>query len=292
MVEGPYTRTGPVPVDELEELKREVTETRNQMIKTANIVSNLSAEVREISRLHERQQRGLTLNSVASYVIFVLLISVGLYLFYRSQKERLDYEKGVLVREREAAISKLASLQKSVDKRRKTEVMATTFYRLSQSGQIHKALQKYPEIAQLPLSPVESAVFQKWAERKRKWLGEKAYTAGMKAVGEEQWKRASTEFKRSITYLPSPPHEASLRYYYGIALLRLGDYSEAATQLESAVKANAEKFVSKEVRFYLGTVYEHMGQIGKAKSTYHEFIKKHPTSRFVGTARRILRQLD
>lgn len=292
MAEGTFQRSMSISTEQMEELKREVVETRNQMIKTANIVSNLSAEIRDVRRLHQAQRQRLTVNSVASYVIFVLLISMGLYFLYRAQKERLDYEKGVLVREREAAISKLQTLQKSVVKRRDTETRAATFYRLSQSGQIHKALEQYPEIAQLPLSPVESAVFQDWAKRKRKWLTDTSYNNGMKAVADKQWKRAATEFAKAAKYAANSPSEASLRYYYGIALMRLGNYTEAGNQLELSIKAGAEKYVSKEVRFYLATVYEQMGRIPKAKAAYQDFIKRHPHNNFARAARRIIKQLE
>lgn len=278
--------------DRIEELKRQVVETRNQMIKTANIVENLSAEVREISRLHQRQNRGLTVNSVGSYVLFVVLITVGFYFVYRSQKERLDFEKGVLTREHAAAKSKLETLQRSVEKRRDTETRAAAFYRLSQSGRVHQALRKYPEVSQLPLSPVESAVFQKWANSQRRQMARSSYNSAMKAVAEEHWKRAALDFATAVQHEPSPPHEASLRYYFGFSLMKLGNYTKAAEQLERAIEVNAEKYVSREVRFYLGTIYEQMGQMHKAKEAYGEYVKRFPATRFARAARRILKQLE
>ena len=278
--------------ERISELSRQVIETRNQMIKTSNILGNVSAEIKEISRQHQNQKRGLTLNSVAAYIIFVVLICAMVFFAYRSQKERLDFEKGVLMREQAAAKNRLESLRKSVERRRETEMKAAAFYRLSQSGQVHLALRKYPDISQLPLSSVESAVFQDWALRTRNRLAYSSYSTGMKAVGEKHWKRAVKEFRSSLTYVPHPPHGASLRYYYGISQMKLGNYPSAATELEQALKANAEKYVSKELRYYLGQIYMQMGQYKKAKASFKNYIKRHPTTPYARAARRYLKKLD
>lgn len=290
---SPGTTKRPQSLEErVTELSHQVIETRNQMIKTSNLLGNLSSEIKEISRQHQNQKRGLTLNSVAAYVIFVVLISGVVFFAYRSQKERLDFEKGVLMREQAAAKNRLVSLRKTVERRRETEEKAAAFYRLSQSGKVHQALHKYPEIAQLPLSSVESAVFQDWAHRSRNRLAYSSYSAGMKAVGEKHWKRAVNEFRRSLTYLPHPPHEASLRYYHGISQMKLGNYPSAATELEAALAANAEKYVNRQIRYYMGMIYEQMGQFKKAKNSYKQYIKRNPSTPHARVARRRLKKLD
>ena len=274
------------------ELMREVTETRNQMIKTGNNFANLTTEVHEISRQQQGQRRGLHFNSVAAYVLFVVLICGGAYLMYTSRIERVDFEKGVLQRERAAARSKLATVLKQVERRRETEQRALAFYRLSQSGNVMSALKAYSEVAQMPLSPVESALFQGWATSTRSRLSHTAFTEAMKAVGQKQWKEAVIKFQRSVSFVPQPNHEASLRYYYGIALNRLGSYPEAAAELERSIEVGSEKNVNREVRFYLGSIYETMGQFRKARGAYEAYIQRNPSSKAARAARRRLKQLD
>ena len=274
------------------ELSRQVIETRNQMIKTANNLANLSSEIKDISRLHRQAKKGLTVNSVAAYIIFVVLISAAFFFAYRSQKERLDFQKGMLLRDKAAAKNRLESLRKAVEARRETETKAAAFYRLSQSGRVQQALARYPEVAQLPLSSVEAAVFQAWATRSRNRLAYTSYANGMKAVGERNWKQAVKEFRRSLTFVPSSPNDASLRYYYGISQMKLGNYPSAATQLKNALGANAEESVSKEIRFYLASIYEQMGQYKRAKSTYREYIKRHPATPYARAARRRIRKME
>ncbi len=285
-------RSEPELSREVGELKRQVTETRNQMIKTANSFANLTSEVHEISRQLQAQRRGVHFNSMVAYIIFVVLVAGAAYLMYTSRIERVDFEKGVLARERAAARSKLETVLKQVEKRRETELRALAFYRLSQSGKVMAALKQYPEIAQMPLSAVESALFQGWATQTRSRLSHAAYTDAMKAIDRRQWKEAVIKFQRSVTFVPRPNHEASLRYYYGIALNRLGSYPEAAAELERAIEVGAEKSVNQEVRYYLGSIYETMGQFKKARAAYEAYMRRFPNTSQARSAKRRLRQLD
>lgn len=277
---------------QIADLKHEVEETRKQMIKTANILGNLSAEIRVIGRQYKQERRGLTLNSAAAYVLFVVLVAAGFYFVFRSQRDRLEFEKNKLVREHASAKTELQNIHKELQERREAESEAASFYQLSQSGQLHKALHRYDRVAQLPLSRVEAAVFQDWAHRTRNRLAYSAYNAGMKAVGEKHWKRASTEFARSLEYLPHPPHEASLRYYLGISLMQLGSYKEAAAELERALGVDAEKTISREIRFHLGTIFEQLGQREKAVRAYSAYIKRHAGTNFAKVARRRIKALQ
>jgi TolA-binding protein len=277
--------------EQVADLAHQVVETRNQMIKTANLLGNVSAEIREIARLHQQQRRLLGFNSATTYVIFTVLISTSFYFTYRSRVERLDFEKDQVGRERAAALNKLETMRQAAEKRREAESRAAAFYRLSQSGQIQPALKQYSEIAQLPLSRVEAAVFQDWVSRSRARLAYSSYAAGMKALEEKHYKRAATEFGKSLSYVPNPAHEASLRYYLGVSQMKLGSYQEAAAELERALGADAEKLVSAEIRFHLGTIYEQLGRRDKAKAAYAAYIKGHPATPLTNQARRRLAAL-
>jgi len=273
------------------ELTQQIVETRNQMIKAQNALASLAGEVRELGRQQQEQRGRMIFNSAAAYVLFVVLVGTTFYFTYRSRMDRVDFEKESVVREHHALQNKLESLRLATEKRRDAENRAATFYRLSQSGQVQQALARYPEVAQLPLSRVEAAVFQDFVARGRSRLAYAAYANGMRAVQDKHWKRASSEFQRSLTYLPNPPHEASLRYHLGVALMHLGSYQEAATELERSLAGDAESVVSSEIRYHLGGIYEQVGRRDKAKAAYQAFLKAHPSSPLANQARRKLKAL-
>lgn len=273
------------------ELVRQTNEMRNQLIKAGNSITSLSAEFRDFGKQLEAQQRRMTFNSAVAYVLFVIIVGIAFYFTYRSKIERLDFEKETLVRERAAAQNLLDSMRKAQEKRREAEEQAAAFYRLTQTGQVPQALKRYSEIGQLPLSRVEAAVFQDWVTRNRNRLAYSAYTAAMKAVGENNWKKAASEFQNALSYVPQPPQEASLRYYLGISLMKLGSYQEATDELERSLNVDAEKLVATNIRFQLGSIYEQMGRQDKAKKSYQDFIRLHPGDKLANAARRRLKDL-
>jgi TolA-binding protein len=274
------------------ELTKQVVETRNQMIKTANLFGSLVAEIHQIGRTQQQERRLLTLNSAVAYALFVVLISTGFYFTYRSQVERLDFEKGTLTRDHAALQSRVDSLLKAAENRREAEKSTAAFYRLIQSGQVQQGLKRYTDIAQLPLTAVEAAVFSDWVNRTQGKIAYASYMAAMKAISDKHFKNAVTEFQRSLSYLPHPPHEATLRYYLGISHMKLGNYQEASTELELALAADAEKQVSREIRFHLGTIYESLGNFRKAKVTFKDYIRLFPASPLAKQAQRRLKTLE
>ena len=80
------------------DLERQVIDTRNQMIKTANAVSNLAGEVKEVSRQLAQQGRGRAAASVASYLVIVAVVGAGFFFVYRSRLEHVENEKEALAR--------------------------------------------------------------------------------------------------------------------------------------------------------------------------------------------------
>ena len=54
---------------ELEEIKREIVESRSLSIKTNNLVNALASDVKSIAKRHQMQERRLLVNSATAYVV-------------------------------------------------------------------------------------------------------------------------------------------------------------------------------------------------------------------------------
>ena len=276
---------------QINDLHREVVETRNQVIRNANVVGNLVAEIREIGRQQQQQRRGVLMHSIGAYVFLVLLLGGAFYFLYTSRVDRVEYEKATLRRLHAAAQSEMEQLRQRESARRKTQAEAMAFYRLMQEKKVEAAIERYPEVAGLPLSQVEAVVFQTWVERNRSQRAYASYAAGMRATQNEGWKKAVQHFKRSLKMVARPPHSASLHYYMGIALMKLGAYRDAASALEGALEAKAESLVSSQIRYHLGSVHELLGHRDKARAYYAGYLKRFPNGSHRRLARRQLRGL-
>jgi len=73
------------PERDLSDLRREVIESRNLVIKTDNLLKNLHAELKQMGRKQELFEKRHMMSSVAAYILFAALAAVGAFTFARSE---------------------------------------------------------------------------------------------------------------------------------------------------------------------------------------------------------------
>src|SRR5436853_7145049 len=67
------------------QLRKEVIETRNLIIKTDNLLKNLHAELKQMGRKHDEQEKRHWMTSVAAYIAFAVLAGVGAIAYARAE---------------------------------------------------------------------------------------------------------------------------------------------------------------------------------------------------------------
>src|SRR5512138_313608 len=100
VVAGP-TRKMSMPVDhkpdsetkELTEIRKEVIEARNLVIKTDNLLKNLHAEVKAVGKRHEDFQRRQWISSGVAYALFAMLAVGGAVMVTRTSTSTADAER-------------------------------------------------------------------------------------------------------------------------------------------------------------------------------------------------------
>src|SRR5205823_12869213 len=70
---------------DLEILRREIIESRNLVIKTDNLLKNLHAELKQMGRKQELFEKRHMATSVAAYVLFAAIATLGAFTFARSE---------------------------------------------------------------------------------------------------------------------------------------------------------------------------------------------------------------
>src|SRR5207302_908562 len=70
---------------DLSDLRREVIESRNLVIKTDNLLKNLHAELKQMGRKQELFEKRHMATSVAAYVLFATIATIGAFTFARSE---------------------------------------------------------------------------------------------------------------------------------------------------------------------------------------------------------------
>ena len=60
--------------EELNEIKREIIESRGLVIKTNNLTNALSADIKSIAKRQQSYERRLSWNSATAYIVFVVVV--------------------------------------------------------------------------------------------------------------------------------------------------------------------------------------------------------------------------
>ena len=84
----PRISTAPAVMDsgsdgEISALRKEVIEARNLVIKTDNLLKNLHAELKQMGRKHEEQEKRHWMTSVIVYVAMAILVGAGAIAYAR-----------------------------------------------------------------------------------------------------------------------------------------------------------------------------------------------------------------
>lgn len=271
---------------EVRDLRREVADAHAMATRTHNAVSTLAASVKEVVARQNRYDRGLNLNSFVAYLIFTLLLGGAFYRLYQSRADRLVDERDRAIQARQSAVDEANTAKKELQTREEAEQKALAFWELLSKDNKEEAIARHAEITHARLTPVEAQVFQEGVARAKSQIVDGGYTGGVEAFQAEQWKRASQLFKRALAYEDEGPRAAQMRYYYGVALHKQGDYAEAARQLELAIAGGAERTVGPDARFYLASALEMLRQHDRARGEFEKFATGRPQHPLAATARR------
>lgn len=277
------TATGSADV---RELKRDMGEAHAISTRTYNAVTTLAGSLKEVISRQNRYDRGLNLNSFVAYLLFTVLLGGGFFLLYRSRADRLVSERDQAIRARESAIGETRGVRKELVERDEAAKKAQDFWSLLKNGKKAEAIALFPEISHERLTAVERQVFDEGVTRARAEIVDAGFTGGVEAFQKEQWKAAATALKRALTYEDEGPRAAQMRYYYGVALSKQGDYAEASRQLELAIAGGAERTVGPDARYYLANAFELLRQNEPARAEYEKFATGRPTHPLANAARR------
>ncbi len=156
--------------NELEEIRREIVESRSLTIKTNNLVNALSADINSISKRQQTYERRMVVHSSVTYVVTIaaLLLLGKVFVDARVESVRAETknrseELTVLTKEAELA-------KESLEKYQKSQKRAQELYEYVRREKHLDLLKASEEIASLNLSKVESEVFASAIENARNEL--------------------------------------------------------------------------------------------------------------------------
>jgi len=278
--------------DELEEIKREIVESRSLTIKTNNLVNALAADVKSIAKRFQGYERRLTWNSATAYAVFAatVLFAGKVVLDARVDAIRAQTKDTHDLADKQDKDLKL--LQQREEARTRTERRAAEYYGLIATGKRREIIDQYEEVSHLELSRTERLVFESALERAKNELSLIAYQTGLDHVRTARWHEAEQALRESLAEKSDAAHSAEARYQLAVTLRALGRQRDAIPMLIELSEASPDKEVVDDATFLLAQCQVDIEAWNDAKTTLRTFIRRFPTSAHLNEARAKLAELQ
>ena len=270
---------------ELEEIKREIVESRSLTIKTNNLVNALSADLKSIAKRQQGYERRIFFHSVTAYVVVVAVLLLLTKVALDAQVDSVRAE-GQTTRDRLGDVTKeLEAIQAREEARTRANSRANEYYRLIAQNKRRELVDQFPEVSKEALTPTERAIFEREAERARNELSLISYHAGLDHIRTARWHEAEQAFQESLAYKDSAAHSPEATYQLARAQRSLGKQREAIPMLLKLSEASADKEVMDEATLLLAECQLDIQAWNDAKNTLRSFIRRFPGSSLINDAR-------
>src|SRR2546430_3295972 len=289
----PAEPAGP-DMSEISSLRKEVVEARNLIIKTDNLLKNLHAELKQMGRRHDEQDKRHWATSVTAYIAFVLLAGAGAIAYARAEV-RTAREEAQANEARAVALQKDAEKIKVTDQvRRDASEKALRVYDLlateKEGPGLNQAMAQAMHLDRSQVSALESKAIDDRAAGMKARLAESALAAGTKAFRQQDWKGVSELLGRYVELEPRVT-DAQVWYHLGSARIQPTEDQGAVVPLENFLKNTGGTKTAQYAGLLLGQAYEETNNPTKAKEAYERAERLYPGSEFAPMIRSRLHRL-
>lgn len=277
---------------ELEEIKREIVESRSLTIKTNNLVNALAADLKSIAKRQQNYERRIFFNSATAYVVVVAVLMILTKVAIDAQVESVRVQ-GKETRDKLAQLQKdLEAVQGRDEARTRASRKAAEFYDLIVKNQRREIIRQFPEVSNLKLTKTERAVFEAAVDRAQNELSLIAYQEGLDHIRTGRWHEAEQALRDSLAFKADAAHSPQANYQLARALKALSKQREAIPILMRLSEASADKEVMDEATLLLADAQEDIQAWNDAKNTLRSFIRRFPTSAHINEARMKLAEIQ
>ena len=277
--------------EELEEIKREIVESRALTIKTNNLVNGLSADIHGIGKRQQGYERSLKFSSVGFYAVVL-----GLVLTFAKVviDARVDAEHSAAKELRdnvERLEKEIKLLQSREEARAQAERRAAEFQELITAQNRAEVIKRWPEIERLALTRTERVTFERAVERFRNEMSVIAYHAGLDHIRAQRWHEAERALRSSLENKEDAAHADEARYQLARALRTLGRQREAISILLELSEGSTSREVTDDATLLLAQSQIDIEAWNDAKNTLRNFLRRFPNSPDRNEARTELEKL-
>jgi tetratricopeptide (TPR) repeat protein len=279
---------------DVDTLRREIIESRNLVIKTDNLLKNLHAELKQMGRKQELFEKRHMATSVAAYVLFATIATIGAFSFARSEIRGAREEAVANEGKVKQLTQEVDALRRADGARRDASERAARAYELLGSekegpGQT-LAMDQALHLDRQLLSRLEAKALDDRAAGLKAKMAQAALERGNAAFRRNDWGGTAQELTRYLELEPKN-EEPMVWFRLGNALTQAKEHQRAIPPLETFLKNTGGTKTAQYAGYLLGTDYEESGNADKARQAYERALNLYPSSEFSSMIRGRLKRL-
>lgn len=269
---------------ELSDIKKEVIEGRNLVIKTDNLLKNLHAELKAVSKKQEEFEKRKLVSSAAAYALFAVMAIVGAVLVSNARVSAAGADKERYEKTIAELTAKVDEAKKADAARLTAEARAFEVYR--QMTQLPgderlKGVEAFAKMSTDGLSPLERSALKDRAEGLRSEIGQSTFERGKQAFRRNEMGEVIKELSRFMAMNPNREDGADASFFLGVAYNQLRQHEKAVPLLASFVEIDKRSKTRDYAMLLLAQSYEMTGSLDKAADVAREAIGTYPNSQFL-----------
>jgi len=268
----------------LEELKREVIEGRNLVIKTDNLLKTLHAELKQVGKSQEDFGRKQWRSSAVAYGIFAALAGGGSLMWANARMEGAQAERGRLEQQVADLRSAVDLLKGEATFARGASEQAAEAYRLMTALPGDDRMKGVDALAKLDLARVtalERKALEDRAEALRKEVGAAALERGRAAFRRSDYASAEADLSRYVAMSPGVEVTLELDHMLGVSLNQMKRHKDALPHLTRSVREDRKNKGRELSMALLAESLEATGNLDKALEMAREASGQYPDSEYL-----------
>ena len=277
--------------DELREIKREIIESRGLVIRTNNLTTALSADIKSIARRQQGYEGRLRWNSATAYVAFVVVVFVGLKFFVDARVEAIEATGKHLRDENAHMKQEIDELKQREADRHAAELEAAKFYNLVREGKRVDMVKAWDVVKVKPLTKAESQFFAEAVDKARVEEGSLLYLQGLESSRLQRWQEAASAFEESLRYDEAGAVAPQAKLELSSAYRKLRRPKDAIVLLTQISEQGIDKEIQDDALELLAWCQTDIEAYNDAKNTWRTLLRRFPDSHFAPEAKLALQGL-
>jgi len=224
-----------------EEIKREVIESRNLVIKTDSLLKNLHAELKLLGKQQGDFRKKVWVSSAAAYVLFALLCGVGAIAISSLRVSTSNAELERVKKISEEAKLQMEEMKEERQLREAALRQATDAFRTmsaAQEAERFKGIEALSKVEADKLPVLVREMLLDRAGQLKKEMGAVAFERGKQAMRRQEFSAAIPALTQFLTLEPSEGEMLEASLLLGNALVQTRNHAAAIEHLQRYVSAN------------------------------------------------------